>query len=277
MSTQVCLPVETSLASIPSDADEIRPPPLMFSAMEALRVGIEIASLMAASPFLARAPRGDGHGVLVLPGFATDDHATTLLRAFLRIIGYDVHPWRLGWNLDHRTVGANGEHVARQIDRIVMATGRKVSLVGWSLGGIIAREAARRDPDAVRQVVTMGSPFRGNPHANRVGQLYEHLTGNKVESPASKRRFEAGPQPLPVPSTSIYSRSDGVVAWPCSLQVAGPMSESIEVAASHLGLGVNPLALYALADRLAQPEGQWRAFDRSGLRATVYPANASRA
>ena len=268
---QVCLQVETSLASIPSDVDEIRPPPLMFSAMEALRVGIEIASLMAASPFLARSPRGDGHGVLVLPGFATDDHATALLRAFLRIIGYDVHPWRLGWNLDHRTVGANGEHVARQIDRIVMATGRKVSLVGWSLGGIIAREAARRDPDAVRQVVTMGSPFRGNPHANRVGQLYEHLTGNKVESPASKRRFEAGPQPLPVPSTSIYSRSDGVAAWENCVAIEDHQSENVEIHASHMGMVVNPVVFHILADRLSQAEGTWAPYSPKGPMVSMLP------
>ncbi len=259
------------MASVPSDINEIRPPPLFFSAMEALRVGLELAGLMAASPLLARAPRGDGHGVLVLPGFATDDHSTAMLRAFLRMIGYDVHPWRLGWNLDHRTVGANGEHVARQIDHIVMVTGRKVSLVGWSLGGIIAREAARRDPDAVRQVVTMGSPFRGNPHANRVGRLYEHLTGNKVESAASMRRFEAGPHPLPVPSTSIYSRSDGIAAWENCVAIEDHQSENIEVHASHMGMVVNAVIFHILADRLAQPEGKWAPFSPTGPMAALLP------
>jgi hypothetical protein len=126
----------------------------------------------------------------------------------------------------------------------------------------------------VRAVVTLGSPFAGPMQANNAWRTYQWVHRHRPPEPPSRAELQTPP---PVPTTSIYSRSDGVVAWPCSLQVAGPMSESIEVAASHLGLGVNPLALYALADRLAQPEGQWRAFDRSGLRATVYPANASRA
>ena len=239
---------------------EIQRPAMVLTAMEMLRASLEGLNLMLSSPLLAAAPRGDGHAVMVLPGFATDDNATTFLRAFLQRSGYDVHPWRLGVNLDHRTAGYRGEHIARQIDRIVESTGRKVSLVGWSLGGVIAREAARRDPQAVRQVISIASPFCGNPHANHVGPVYEWLSGNKVDSPAATRRFALGPQPLPMPSTAIYSRTDGITAWENCLANTDHQSENVEVHSSHFGMVVNTSVFQIVADRLAQPEGEWAPF-----------------
>jgi pimeloyl-ACP methyl ester carboxylesterase len=228
--------------------------------MELMRASFEGLNLLLSSPLLPDAPRGDGHGVMVLPGFATDDQATTFLRRFLERLGYDVHPWRLGWNLDHRTAGQQGEHVAHQIDRIVAATGRKVSLVGWSLGGVIAREAARRDPDAVRQVITIASPFCGNPQANHVGSLYEMLSGNKIDSAAALRRFALGATPLPMPSTSIYSRSDGITAWENCVAHSDARTENVEVNSSHFGMMLNTAVFQIVADRLAQEDGAWRPF-----------------
>ena len=244
----------------PIDSGEIKRPPMFLAAMEMLRAGFEGMSLLMSSPLLATAPHGDGHGVMVLPGFATDDHSTAFLRQFLARLGYDVHPWGLGMNFDHRTAGFRGEHIARQIDRVVETTGRKVSLVGWSLGGVIAREAARRDPDAVRQVITIASPFCGNPHANHVGSVYTWLSGNRVDSPEALRRFALGPQPLSMPSTAIYSRSDGVTAWENCLAHPDHQSENVEVNSSHFGMVMNTSVFQIVADRLAQPEHSWAPF-----------------
>jgi len=239
------------------DIEAIERPSALLTAMEMLRAGFEGWSLLLSGPMLAAGPRGDGHAVLVLPGFATDDRSTAMLRAFLGTRGYEVHPWRLGWNLDHRTAGPGAERVARRIDAIAAATGRKVSLVGWSLGGVIAREAARRVPRAVRQVITIGSPFGGDPRANKASRIYEQLTGHRVDSPAALRRFELGPLPLPMPSSSLYSKSDGIAAWQNCLAVPDHQSENIEVHSSHFGMVVNPAVFRIIADRLAQPEGIW--------------------
>jgi predicted alpha/beta hydrolase family esterase len=242
----------------------IKRPPLYLAATEMLRASLEGMSLMMSSPSLASAPRGDGHGIMVLPGFATDDIATSFLRRYLSRLGYEVHPWGLGMNLDHRTAGYDGEHVARQIDRIVDVTGRKVSLVGWSLGGVIAREAARRDPKAVRQVVSIGSPFCGNPHANHVGTVYTLLSGNRVDSPEAMRRFALGPTPLPMPSTAIFSRNDGITAWENCVAQTDHQSENVEVNSSHFGMVVNATVFQIVADRLAQAEDCWKPYRRPG-------------
>ncbi len=233
---------------------------MVLAAMEMFRASFEGFNLLMSSPVLAAAPRGDGHGVMVLPGFATDDDATSLLRSFLERLGYDVHPWRLGMNLDHRTAGYRGEHIAKQIRQLVERTGRKVSLVGWSLGGVIAREAARRDPNAVRQVISIASPFSGNPHANHVGSLYELLSGNRVDSPAAIRRFANGPLPLPMPSTSIYSRTDGITAWENCVATTDSQTENVEVNSSHFGMVMNTTVFRVVADRLAQHEGEWQPY-----------------
>lgn len=245
---------------MPNDTDEIARPSAMLAAMEMLRAGVEGCSLMFSGPMLAAAPRGDGHGVLVLPGFATNDRSTSLLRSFLETLEYDVHPWRLGWNLDHRTAGAASERIIRQIDAVAASTGRKVSLVGWSLGGVIAREAARRDPAAVRQVITIASPFSGNPRANNASRIYEWLTGRKVDSPAAMRRFALGPKPLPMPSSSLYSKTDGITAWENCLAIPDHQTENIEVHSSHFGMVMNATVFRIVADRLSQPENAWLPF-----------------
>ena len=247
---------------MPKEINAITRPPAVLAALEIPRAGFEGLSLVWSSPMLAAAPRGDGHGVLVLPGFAANDQSTALLRSFLQALGYDVHPWRLGWNLDHRTVGSRGERVTRQIDKIAAATGRKVSLVGWSLGGVIAREAARRIPQNVRQVITIGSPFCGNPHANNVAQIYEWLSGMRVDSPAALRRVAQGPLPLPLPSSALYSKTDGITAWENCVAIPDHQTENIEVHSSHFGMIVNPDVFCIVADRLAQPEDSWSPFAR---------------
>ncbi|MEO0033437.1 MAG: hypothetical protein RIS94_3195 [Pseudomonadota bacterium] len=253
--------------------EDIRRPFLGWTILEASRFMMETGVLATTWPLLFSAPRGDGHPVMVLPGFATNDTMTGLLRQYLKAIGYDVHPWDLGWNLDQHTAGENGEHVARRIEEIAQATGQKVTLVGWSLGGVIAREAARREgPDgALRQVITLGSPFSGNPRATSLTTLYELLTGNKVTSVETAARYAFGHHPLPVPSSAIYSRSDGITAWENCVSETDARTENIEVHSSHFGFVANPAVFYAVADRLALAEGAWRPFDRAGPFAAFYP------
>jgi pimeloyl-ACP methyl ester carboxylesterase len=250
----------------PSVAPAVRAPGLFKLLLEA-RAPLEYAASLAAAPWLLSAPRGDGHPVMVYPGFLASDLSTRPLRRLLQTLGHDVTGWRQGRNLGPR--GDTMEQALQQIRFQHGRGGRKVSLVGWSLGGLYARELAKRAPEAVRCVVTLGSPFAGPRRANNAWRTYEWLHRHRPETPSDE--YEDLLRPPPVPTTSIFSRSDGVVAWQCSVEEAGPMSESIEVRASHLGLGVNPLALYALADRLAQPEGAWRPFDRSGARRLLYP------
>ena len=145
---------------------------------------------------------------------------------------------------------------------------RKVSLIGWSLGGVFARELARRRPAQVRQVITLGSPFANEPKASNAWRLYEALSGRSAGDWPGR---EAMKLPPPVPSTAIYTRTDGIVAWRGCLEQESPTTQNIEVEGSHSGLGHNPVVLYAIADRLALPEDKWRPFDRSGLRSLLYP------
>ena len=237
-----------------------RPPSKLLQLLE-VRAFTEFAASLALLPLLRTAPRGDGHPVLVLPGLVASDTSTVPLRVYLADRGYEVHGWGLGRNLGLRP-GLEQKMNAR-LREIHRASGRKVSIVGWSLGGVYAREIARASPDAVRSVITLGSPIHGDPRSTNAWRVYELASGQSVDDPQLRRPRGAAP---PMPTTSIYSRSDGVVAWQSSIEPSSASTESIEVIGSHCGLGVNASVLYAIADRLAQPEGEWKQFDRSGLK-----------
>ena len=200
------------------------------------RAPLEFVSTVAASPFLVAGPRGDGHTTLVLPGLFAGDASTATLRLFLRSRGFDAQGWGFG-----RNPGFSSELLEAMIDRVRRShrsRGRPVSLVGWSLGGIYARETARRAPEAVRCVVSLGSPIR-----------YD-------------RRSKPAP---PVPSTAIFSVTDGVVAPHWARESTAHRAENIEVPGSHFGLGHNPLVLHVVADRLRQDPVDWRPFGGNGL------------
>ena len=254
-----------------SDDTQIHRPSTLLALAEAPRAMLELSWLSIIAPLLRQAPRGDGHPVLVLPGFVTSDRSTRLLRRYLADLGYDAHGWELGRNLGPKAIGMRGERLTRRLLSVHRATRSKVSLVGWSLGGVMARELARSAPHAVRQVITLGSPFTGNPHASTVSHLYERLTGDVIDSGLMAERLALGSTPPPVPSTAIFSRTDGIVAWRNCVEPRGEQTDNIEVRASHCGMGVNPAVMYAVADRLARPEGQWSPFHRKGWRAAVYP------
>lgn len=244
--------------------EEIKAPSPLLMLMEG-RAPWELGAALAAGPILAGAPAGDGHPVLVFPGLSANDVSTIPLRNFLRDRGYAPHPWNYGFNFGPRPGVLRGcvEHVRELHEKY----GRKVSLVGWSLGGLYAREVAKLVPDLTRCVVTLGTPFTGNPKATNAWRLYEWISEGKVDDPQMQAQLRVPP---PLPTTSIYSKTDGIVAWQCSINEPGPLVENIEIVASHFGMGLNPIALYAIADRLAQPEGAWKPFDRSGARKWFY-------
>jgi hypothetical protein len=233
----------------------------------------ELNASLLLSPLLLRAPRGDGHPVLALPGFLASDLSMAPMRRYLSELGYDSYGWEMG-----RNVGGVSRMRAALRDRLAEihdATRRKVSIVGWSLGGVYARHLALQAPELVRYVITLGSPFANDVTATNATRLYEALSGERVTADPELRKVIAGD--LPVPTTSIYSRADGIVNWRTCLLRPSDTAENIEVhLASHVGLGVNPAALWAVADRLAQSEGQFRQFDRSGPFAIAYspPENA---
>jgi pimeloyl-ACP methyl ester carboxylesterase len=249
-----------------SAARETIHPPSRFQLLLEARALRELAIFAGALPILNIAPCGDGHSVLVLPGLMASDVSTQLLRDFLKGRGYDVHGWGLGRNFGLRP-GLERQMLTR-VRNLRQRSGRRVSLIGWSLGGIYARQLAKRCPEDVRLVLTLGSPFAGNPRATNAWWIYELASGQSVDTPHS-----AGPlhEPPPVPTTAIFSRSDGICAWQCCIGEEGPLAENIEVDSSHCGLGHHPAAVYAVADRLAQPEGRWTPFRRPAMPDLVYP------
>jgi pimeloyl-ACP methyl ester carboxylesterase len=256
----------------PQAEGRLRPPGLGLLLAEARGI-LEFNASLLLSPLLMRAPRGDGHPVLALPGFLASDMSMAPMRRYLKELGYDAYAWKMGRNLGG--VSSMRGALRDRLAEIYAATGRKVSIVGWSLGGIYARDLALQAPEMVRYVVTLGSPFANDVRATNATRLYEALSGEGIDDIPEIRNAIAGD--LPVPTSSIYSRSDGIVNWRTCLLHPSDTAENIEVhLASHIGLGVNAAALWAVADRLAQPEGEFSQFDRSGPFAIAYapPENA---
>lgn len=238
------------------------------------RAAFELGAFFAAAPWLRRMGRGDRHPVLVLPGFTASDRTTSLLRAQLRTWGYWTHGWGLGRNLGPTPAVIEG--IVARLQELHERHGQKVTLIGWSLGGIYARELARQFPDAVRDVITLGSPYRINmddrttlsPITDRLRPAFER------RMPEREWMDEDDKPRLTMPATSIYSRTDGIVRWQLCIDRVSPIAENIEVRGSHTGLVVNPAVLYAIADRLGQPEGDWRPFVAPGQLRRFYPRPA---
>jgi len=247
--------------------ESIGPPPLGLFAAEQARALGELASFRARRRLRRRAPRGDGHPVLVLPGFLAGDYSTRPLRGFLRELCYDARGWKQGPNL-----GPNADRMKLMLERVRQLHarhGRKLSLVGWSLGGIYARELARAVPQQVRCVITMGSPFAdiSATHATRL--LAIRPGGRPVHENEAIRNMLA--LPIPVPSTSIYSRTDGIVHWQSCLQEETESAENVEVDCSHTGMGFHAEVFAIVADRLALPEGQWRPYRKRAAASAAAP------
>ena len=232
------------------------------------RAIFEMGAMLAASPLLRLAGRGDEHPVLVLPGFMGSDRSSVALRSVLRSQGYWTHGWGLGRNIGPTQRIVDG--MAERLEMLHERHDRPVSLIGWSLGGIYARQLARNAPESVRQVITLGSPFRIDDRSRSAASgLYDAMKPYHIAELESL----TGPDqaPLPVPSTAIYSRTDGIARWWQCLETVGPMAENIEVKGSHSGLGHHPAVIGAISDRLMQPIDDWRPFNPPPWLRRSYP------
>ncbi|MDB5694509.1 MAG: hypothetical protein JWN21_52 [Sphingomonas bacterium] len=184
---------------------------------------------------------------MLLPGLFNSDRSNFVLRGFLRGLGYRVQGWELGRNLGARTVGIEGERLIAVVERLYANAG-PVTLIGVSLGGVMARLVAHRRPDLVAAVITISSPFAGSGKATNVWRAFEWVTGERLDDPAVIARSEAIAQPLPVPATAIWSRSDGLVAGAICRDESG---KALEVRSGHLGVQLKPQVLLAVAGVLA--------------------------
>ncbi len=245
-------------------------PSLALNLVEAPRMAGEFAEFAVWRRVLGRARHGDGHHVLVLPGLMAGDYTTAIMRNYLASLDYQPHGWGIGRNIGptRRVV----DSMRASVEALTAEHG-PISLVGWSMGGLYARQLARTYPDRIRQVVTMGSPFRMMNRSDTLATLFYnryrhlHVSSEELDLPENEHLRD----PLPVPTTSIYSRSDGVVPWAACLNELVGTSENIEVKAAHIGMGHHPPTLWALADRLAQQPGQWRPFKPPRSLARWYP------
>lgn len=248
--------LRTGLPDVPNA--EGAPMPTAWQARREWRMALELANAAVRTRDLHEWPEGDGHPVIVLPGFLAGPESTVFLRSHLRRLGYRTHDWRQGRNL-----GASPELAERLEDLLLEVHDRyqrRVSLVGWSAGGIYAREMARARPTYTRSVITLGSPFRGHPASTRAWTMYRIMNRRNLARMFTAEALAMRAAPLSVPTTCIYSRNDGIVAWECCLSEPAPLTENVEVHASHLGYGHEMQTLRVIADRLAQAEGAWQPY-----------------
>ncbi|RST29474.1 alpha/beta fold hydrolase [Sphingomonas ginkgonis] len=206
-------------------------------------------------------PRGplDGDPVLVIPGFLATDRTTMELRRALAEAGYRVYPWKLGLNRGaHKDIV---RHLRQRLEEV--HDGRPVLLVGWSLGGVFARELAREVPSRVRAVVTLGSPFSGTPYMTNVWKLYERIAGHKVDAPPIPHH----PHKPPVPALALWSRQDGIVAPRAARGLPDESDAAVELRCSHMAFGVGARAtreaVRAIDRFLAEQEGAAASSKRS--------------
>lgn len=234
---------------------EVKAPPRAVMLSEWPRAAMRLGRLPFAWRELMNAPRGDKRPVLLLPGLVNGDNSNLLLRHYLNALGYQAFPWELGRNLGPRAIGVEGERLFERIAAIHDLTGEAVTLVGVSLGGIMARVAAHRAPDLVREVITICSPFAGLPTATNVWRVFEIASGQRANDPAVRALLEEASEPLPVPATAIWSRSDGLVNGEVCREPDCDRARSIEVSNGHLLAQMSPEVLRAVAQTLAQSSG----------------------
>jgi esterase/lipase len=239
-------------ASLPPTA-----PSLALFGFEPLRAALEYATLRLRRSAYERT--GDRHPVIIFPGLGTDSRSVEPLREFCDELGYTGLGWGRGLNTGPKgDVDAWLADLAAHVHGLASANRQRMTLIGWSLGGMYAREIAKLLKGEVRQVITIGTPFAGSADSTNVGLVYRLLNGQKaVLEPAMAARLATAPS---VPTTSIFSRSDGVVSWRACVQEAGENVQNIEVGGSHCGLGWNHEVWAVIADRLALPDGNWKPY-----------------
>lgn len=226
-----------------------RNPPGLLSLLREVRLPLELVAMARSRNPGAKLPQGDGHPVIVLPGFYASDRTITPLVRRLSAMGYDASGWGLGRNAGIRP--GLRDALSDMLER--RTAHEPASLIGWSLGGVFARELAKAQPARVRQVITLGSPFAGHPASNNLNTLFKLVTGKDGARDIDWDKVRQRAEPPPVPCTAIHSKSDGIVAWECSVEPDAPHTRNIEVSSSHFGLPFNPAVLAHLADLLAEP------------------------
>ena len=241
--------------------EKFRPPAETLNLTEPFRAMTELAMLPLAESWLNSMRGGDGHPVIIIPGFTVGDRSTIVMRKFLSSLGYLPSGWKQGVNFGVRPELFDG--IGELLSQLHSEYGCRISLVGQSLGGIYARELAKQNPDAVRQVITLGSPFNDpEGEASNISDLYKMFNPeHKTKSDQfQQQRWEIG-KPPPVPTTAIYSKLDGICHWRACVQHGGhDQVENIEVNSSHTGMSVNAQTLFVVADRLSQRRNHWKPF-----------------
>lgn len=204
------------------------------------------ARLLARAPHLARVPRGTGGPVIDIPGWRAPEASVAPLRTYLRRLGHDAHGWGLGVNTG--TPEHDTEILAEQVATRYQQTGHKVALVGWSLGGVIARETARSVPHAVSRVITYGTPAIGGPTYTLGARAFGRAESARIREMITELDQQ---NPIPVPITAIFTRRDRVVSWPACIDRTSPDVEHVEVRSTHAGMGLDPDVWQVVATRLA--------------------------
>ena len=257
------------MANTSSNKQTIKRPSLWLFASEAGRAVAEWGLFRVAKAVKRREIQGNGEPVVVIPGFMTTDRSTRVLRGFLDDLGYTSYPWDQGRNF------GSPEYVFKMIDRIKAIYAehqQKVCLIGWSLGGVYAREIAKEIPEMVTQVITLGSPFGGLTEDNNASWLYTVLSGKRVED-LDKKFIENVHLAPPVPVTAIYTKGDGNVSWQYCMETEDrPDLQNVAVPGSHCGLGHNITVLNIIANRLGQAADSWEPFRPSWLQQCITPS-----
>jgi predicted esterase len=211
---------------------------------------IEFPRLLLRFPFLIAQPRGKQEPVIIFPPHGTGDGSTTILKAYLRLLGYRARGWGLGRNSGNIT-----ELLPRALKRLASFAKRsdqKVALIGWSFGGYLARELARERPDLISRVITLGTPVIGGPKYTALSEIYRKR-GMDIEAIATEIDFRNEAAPLETPVMAIYSRTDAIVAWQACIDQRTPNIEHVEVRTTHYGFGFSPEVYRIIARCLAQP------------------------
>lgn len=249
----------------------LKRPSLFWLVTEAGRAVTELGLTYSYQKLNRSKAFGDGHPVLILPGFMATKRSTAVLRSFIAERGYAVYDWGLGRNR------GKTEYLDRLLDRMDEIHHRHrqtISIIGWSLGGVFARQLAKERPAITRQVITLGSPFQDIAQPNNIAWLHTLISGGRTVRDLDPRLIQNLPAPAPVPTTAIYSKEDGIVPWQvCMEREEDELHQNIQVHGSHCGLGVNSSVLHVIEDRLCRDKSNWSHFKAKGLlEGLVYPS-----
>jgi esterase/lipase len=230
-------------------------PSLFLCMTEAGRALTELGIAYPYKKFCKYDDEGDGHPVMIMPGFMSTKFSTGLLREYITKCGYTVFDWGLGRNLGKVEYM---DTLLTSIEKIEAKYGQKVTLIGWSLGGVFAREVAKARPDLIRQVITLGSPFQDITQPNNVAWVYNLISGGKRVKDTDLALLNNLHKPAKVPTTAIYTKEDGIVPWQACMEThEDEIHQNIQVRGSHCGLGVNTSVLWIIADRLKRSKENW--------------------